>query len=100
MKLHTDSASMGVQEVNADIQKRLKRAEGQVRAIIRMTDQDVPCMEILMQISAVRSALRQAGLSILKRHVKNCVTDAIIAEDESGESLIDEMIRGIDRYGL
>lgn len=86
--------------VNGDALKRLSRAEGQVRGIIRMVEEENYCPDILTQIAAARSALRKAGLSILKRHVESCVSDAIRSEGDKGSSLIDEMMMVLDRHGL
>jgi DNA-binding FrmR family transcriptional regulator len=85
---------------NADALKRLRRAEGQIRGVIRMVEDEVYCPEILTQISAARSALRKAGLSILKRHVESCVSDAVRAGENEGHALIDEMITVLDRHGI
>lgn len=40
-----------------EILNRLKRAEGQIRGIQRMIEQDEPCLDIARQMSAVRKAL-------------------------------------------
>ena len=90
----------GPDGVNVDAFKRLKRAEGQVRGIIRMVEDENYCPDILTQIAAVRSALRKAGLSILKRHVESCVADAIRSEEDEGDALIDEMMMVLDRHGI
>ena len=86
--------------MNADAFKRLKRAEGQVRGIIRMVEDENYCPDILIQIAADRSALRKAGLSILKRHVESCVADAIRSEEDEGDALIDEIMMVLDRHGI
>jgi DNA-binding FrmR family transcriptional regulator len=86
--------------VNADALRRLKRAEGQVRGIIRMVEDENYCPDILTQIAAARSALRKAGLSILKRHVESCVTDALRSGEEEGDALIEEMMMVLDRHGI
>lgn len=94
------SVSYGSNIRDEDILKRLKRAEGQVRGIIRLLENKVHCTEILTQIAAVRSALRQASLKILKRHVETCVSDAIRGNDDGGAKSIDELIKVLDRYGI
>ena len=40
-----------------DISKRLRRIEGQLRGVVRMIDEDTPCMEVAQQLSAARKAL-------------------------------------------
>ena len=39
-----------------NLHRRLKKIIGQVQAIDRMIDQDVPCEDILAQINAAKSA--------------------------------------------
>ena len=56
--------------------KRLNRIEGQVRDIGRMLEQDRYCIDIVTQISAVRTALRRLEEEILRDHVANCVEHA------------------------
>lgn len=90
----------GPEGINQDALKRLKRAEGQVRGIIRMVEEEVYCPEILTQIAAARSALRKAGLTVLKRHVESCVSDAVRAGEQEGAALIDEMMMILDRHGI
>jgi CsoR family transcriptional regulator, copper-sensing transcriptional repressor len=52
---------------------RVKRVSGQVSGIQRMLEADRYCVDILNQISAVRSALDALGLEILTQHLENCV---------------------------
>src|SRR5690625_5792775 len=47
---------------------RLKRIEGQARGISRMVDEDVYCIDILTQISALNSALENVALGLLDDH--------------------------------
>ncbi len=70
-----------------NLHRRLKKAAGQVSAIDRMIDEDVPCEEILLQINAAKSALHKCGQIILEGHIRHCVRDGI----ESGDS--DETVR-------
>ncbi|TRY19486.1 metal-sensitive transcriptional regulator [Tessaracoccus rhinocerotis] len=55
---------------------RLKRIEGQVRGVHRMVDEDVYCIDILTQISALSSALENVALALLDDHIAHCVVDA------------------------
>ena len=41
-----------------ELQKRLKRIEGQVRGVQKMLDEDRDCHEIVQQLSAIRSAVQ------------------------------------------
>ncbi len=55
---------------------RLRRAEGQVRGIARMVDEDVYCIDILTQVSAATKALESVALTLLEDHLRHCVAQA------------------------
>lgn len=48
-----------------NLHRRLKKIIGQVQAIDRMIDEDVPCEDILSQINAAKSALHGCGKVVL-----------------------------------
>ncbi len=56
---------------------RLRKIAGQVAALERMVDKDRYCVDILLQVAAVRGALDKVGKLLLEGHVQTCVTDAI-----------------------
>ena len=60
-----------------NIHRRLKKIIGQINAIDRMIDEDIPCEQILMQINASKSALHKVGHIIVEGHLEHCVKDAI-----------------------
>jgi len=76
--------------------KRLNRIEGQIKGLKKMIEQGHYCIDLIDQINAVRRALEQVALIIMKRHVESCVVDAI--NTEGGQNKIDELIRTIDRF--
>ena len=80
-----------------DLQKRLKRIEGQIRGIQKMIDEDRYCVDILVQISAIKSAMNQVGLSILESHTRGCVADAM-SNHENEEEKIDELMDVIRQF--
>ncbi|MEP6956913.1 MAG: metal-sensitive transcriptional regulator [Chthoniobacterales bacterium] len=55
------------------MQSRMKRIAGQVAGVQRMIEEDRYCVDILNQISAVRSALDAVGVALLTNHVECCV---------------------------
>jgi len=59
-----------------DLLKRLRRAEGQVRGIQRMIDEDAYCIDVLTQVSAVTKALETVALTLLEDHLGHCVAEA------------------------
>ena len=56
------------------LQHRLRRAEGQVRAVQRMLDEGRPCEEVVTQLLAARSALDQVMREVLSNRVAECVS--------------------------
>ncbi len=57
--------------------KRLRRIEGQVRGLQRMVEEDVYCIDVLTQVSAVTRALQAVALGLVEDHLGHCVTQAI-----------------------
>ena len=74
----------------------LKRIEGQVRGITKMIDDEKYCIDILNQIKAVRSAITSVEGKILKRHMKECVKDALKNEKEF-DVKVEEIIKTLKR---
>jgi CsoR family transcriptional regulator, copper-sensing transcriptional repressor len=72
-------------DIKTSVKKRLQRIEGQVRGLSRMVDEDRYCIDIVTQISAVRSALRRAEEEILKDHVAHCVEHAIASGNKTDQ---------------
>ena len=68
-----------------NLHRRLKKIIGQLNAIDRMIDEDVPCENILMQINA---SLHKVGHIIVEGHLNNCVKEAI-DEKDSDDALSD-----------
>ena len=69
---------------------RLKRAEGQIRGIENMIENDAYCPDILTQISAVTSALNSFNKELLLCHIKTCVASDI---REGKDEAIDELTK-------
>lgn len=76
--------------------KRLKRVEGQVRGIQKMIEEDRYCVDILVQMSAIESAMKQVGYAVTERHMKHCVSDAI--KDGNGDASIDELMKVLKQF--
>jgi DNA-binding FrmR family transcriptional regulator len=80
-----------------DYLKRLRRIEGQVRGIARMVEDDVYCIDVLTQVSAVTSALHSVSLGLLEDHIGHCVVDAAAQSHEAGQEKVAEAARAIAR---
>lgn len=68
---------------------RLRRARGQLNAVIDMVEQDKPCKDIITQLAAVSKALDRAGFKIISTNIQECV--ARDGEPEEGEITVDEL---------
>ena len=77
--------------------KRLARIEGQVRGISRMIDEEVYCIDVLTQVSAVTKALQAVGLALLEEHMAHCVAGAVAAGPEQGAEKLKEAHQAITR---
>ncbi len=64
-------------ETRDPVRRRLRKIGGQVSALERMVDEDRYCVDVLMQIAAVRGALDRVGKLLLEGHVETCVSEAI-----------------------
>ena len=79
-----------------NLHRRLKKIIGQVQAIDRMIDEDIPCEEILSQINAAKSALHKCGQVVLEGHIRHCVRDGI--EHGDADKTIDNFTKAVERF--
>ena len=79
-----------------NLHRRLKKIIGQLGAIDKMVDQDVPCEDILAQINAAKSALHKAGQVVLEGHLQHCVRDGI--EHGDADRTIAEFAKAIEHF--
>jgi CsoR family transcriptional regulator, copper-sensing transcriptional repressor len=81
------------------LKKRLHRIEGQVRGIERMVDENRYCIDILTQVSAVKTALDSLGFEILEDHVSHCVKDALASGDAgTAAAKSEELLAAVERF--
>lgn len=74
---------------------RLSRAQGHLESVRRMVERGEDCSEVLLQLSAVISALNSTGRVILKDHIEHCIVDAV---EEHDTQAIDQLNAAIDRF--
>lgn len=79
-----------------NLHRRLKKIIGQVQAIDRMVDEDVPCEDIITQVNAAKSALHKVGQIILEGHLQHCVRDGI--EQGDTEETIAKFAKAVERF--
>ena len=74
---------------------RLSRAIGHLESIKRMVEDGRDCSEVLIQLSAVKSAINNTGKIILQDHIEHCIVDAV---EHGDKDAIKELERAIDRF--
>lgn len=73
---------------------RLRRIEGQVRGLEKMVEENAYCPDILMQASAVNSALNSFSKELLSKHMKTCVVHDI---REGNDEVVDELLSTLQK---
>ena len=74
---------------------RLARAIGHLEKVKRMVEEGYDCSEVLIQLSAVRSALNNTGKIILKDHMEHCLVEAVQNGDMDS---VEELSKAIDQF--
>lgn len=77
-----------------DLMNRLKRIEGQVRGVENMLENNVYCTDILIQVSAINSALNSFNKVLLGKHIKTCVAENI---RNGNDDVIDELMNTLQK---
>ena len=79
-----------------NLHRRLKKIIGQVQAIDRMIDADVPCEDVHSPINAAKSALHRVGQVVLEGHINHCVRDGI--EHGDADKTIQNFTKAVERF--
>ena len=90
----TTDTTRGYTSTKDQLQKRLKRVEGQVRGVEKMVEEDRYCIDVLTQISAIQAALDKVALGLLDDHTRHCVMGS---EGEQRVDRTDEMMAAVGR---
>lgn len=95
MATDTVAPTRGYTASKDQLQKRLRRIEGQVRGVQKMVEEDRYCIDVLTQISAIQAALDKVALGVVDEHMRHC----IIGGHGGGtpEELSDELMAAIGR---
>jgi len=94
--VHNHAHSHGHVHANTkSVLNRLARAIGHLESIKRMVEDGRDCCEVLVQLSAVKSALNNTGKIILQDHIEHCILDAI---DSGDHEALEELNKAIDQF--
>lgn len=81
-------------ELQDQLQKRLNRIVGQVNGVKNMIDENRYCGDVIIQLSAIESALKSVERMVLQNHLETCVVDEIRA---GNDEIVDEAMDLIKR---
>jgi DNA-binding FrmR family transcriptional regulator len=90
----TTTDERGYSATKDQLQKRLRRIEGQVRGIEKMVDEERYCIDVLTQIGAIQAALDKVALGLLDDHAHHCVMGA---DPESRDEKTEELMSAVGR---
>ena len=79
-----------------NLHRRLGKIIGQLQAIDRMIELDVPCEDILSQLNAVKSATHKVGQIVLEGHIQHCVRNGI--EHGDAQKTIESFTKAVERF--
>lgn len=88
--------STSYSESKEDLIRRLKKIEGQVKGIQRMVENDKYCVDVLIQVAAVRAAINKVGTIVFEHHSRKCLKNAIESNDR--ETAIEELIGVLTKF--
>ena len=74
---------------------RMSRLIGHLESIKTMVEQGRDCSEVLVQLSAVRSAINGVSKIILKDHMEHCIVDAVRENDQEA---LEQLNKAIDQF--
>ena len=79
-----------------NLHRRIKKIIGQLNAIDRMIEEDVPCEDVLSQMNAVKSAVHKCGQIVLEGHIKHCVREGL--EHSDPDLTIEKFTKAVERF--
>lgn len=71
------------------IVNRLRRAQGQLAAVIAMVESGKDCRDVVTQLSAVSSALDKAGFAIIATAMRECMAEDSV--DDEGKPRVEDL---------
>ncbi len=81
------------------IHHRIRRIIGQIEAVDRMVQEEAPCVDVVMQISAASGALSKVAQLVLQDHLAGSLADAAASEDAAQrEAMLQQLIILFDKY--
>ena len=76
-----------MEETNKKLLNRLRRSEGQLRGIQKMIEEEQGCMDVMTQLSAVRSSIDSVMGILVAENLKTCIQNPEDNEEEQSKKL-------------
>jgi uncharacterized protein len=86
-----------IHQTHPAIVKRLRRAEGHLRRVISMVEQDLPCLDVAQQLHAVEKAITEAKKTLIHDHVDHCLDSAANGKSGGTRNVVAEF-KAISKY--
>jgi len=80
-----------------ELQKRLRRIEGQLRGVQNMLAEDRDCQEVVQQLTSIRSAIQGASLYLVQENIAGCLLDLDQSEPREREKKVEGLIKMIGK---
>ena len=84
---------MHTQEHKKKIMDNLSRAIGHLTSVKKMVEDDRDCTDVLVQIAAVRAAIKSVGKTILQEHLTHCITEAVENGDKTSMTALNTAVQ-------
>jgi uncharacterized protein len=86
-----------IHQSHSEIVKRLKRAEGHLRRVIAMVEEERPCLDLAQQLHAVEKAVSEAKKKLIHDHVDHCLDAAANGRGKATRAVVGEF-KAISKY--
>ncbi len=83
---------IGSEEVKDQLQKRLRRIEGQARGVQKMLDEERDCREILQQMNAMHAAIERATAEFVREYAHDCLLNSGQEPLTEREAMVDQLL--------
>lgn len=85
-------------ESKKKITNRFRRIEGQLRGLQKLVDKEAPCIDLLMQVSAVTAAVKKAGMEVIHIYIDQCLTETAGKSETEIMQKMEEFQKALSRY--
>jgi CsoR family transcriptional regulator, copper-sensing transcriptional repressor len=79
-------------EAKNEMKTRLRKLEGQIRGVQSMMDDNRDCVEIIQQLSSIKSAVQSASAYFLREYTSDCVQHLDPADPQANRRAMDDLI--------